>query len=80
MAKILLRSVAGFNRDQLLTSKVYGLRGRRSRLKRTRGNLVTTRARLLVSHHPMLYPYTIKHKIPQVYPLLTPAKGIDGEV
>ena len=80
MAKFLLRRVAGFNRDQLLTSKVYGLRGRNSPFGRTRGNLLTTRASLLVPHFPMPYPNTIKQKSPQVYPLLMPVKGVDGYV
>ena len=75
MAKILLQSVAGFNRDQLLTSKVSGLRGRNSPFGRTRGNLMTKRARILVSHLPMPYPNTIKQKSPQVYPLSMPVKG-----
>ena len=64
MAKILLWRVAGFNRDQLLTSKVSGHGGRNSPFGRTRGNLLTTRASFLVSHHAMPYPNTIKQKIP----------------
>ena len=80
MAKILLWSVAGFNRDQLITSKVSGLRGRNSPFGRTQGNLVTTGASILVSHLPMPYPNIIEQKSPQVYPLLTPVKGVDGEV
>ena len=63
MAKILLRRVAGFNRDQLLTSQVSGLRGRSSPFGRTHGNLVTTRASFFVSHIPMTYPNIIKQKI-----------------
>ena len=63
MAKILLRHVAGFNRDQLLTSQVSGLRGRNSPFRRTNGNLVTTRASFLVSHIPMPYPNIIKQKV-----------------
>ena len=80
MAKILLGRVAGFNRGQLLTSQVSRHRGRNSPFGRTRGNLLTTRAILLVTHNPMNYPNTIKHKSPQVYPLLTPVTGIDGKV
>ena len=80
MAKILLRRVAGFNRDQLLTSQVSGLRDRISPFGRTRGNLVTTQARFFVSHLPMPYPNIIKQKSPHVYPLSTPLKGVDGEV
>ena len=79
MAKILLWRVVGFNRDQLLTSQVSGLRDRNSPFGRTRGNLVTRRARFLVSHLPMPYPNIIKHKSPLVYPLSTPVKGVDGE-
>ena len=44
--------------NQLLTSKVSGLRGRNSPFGRTRRNLVTTRARFLVSHIPIPYPNT----------------------
>ena len=80
MAKILLRSVAGFNRDLLLTSKVSAIRGQNSPFGRTRGNLVTTRGSFLVSHHPKPYPNAIKQKSPLVYPLSTPVKGVDGEV
>ena len=80
MAKILQRRVAGFNRDQLLTSQVSGLRGRNSPFGRTRGNLVTTGASFLVSHLPIPNPNIIKQKSPQVYPLLTSFKGVDGEV
>ena len=80
MAKIILRRVAGFNRDQLLSSQVCGLRGRNSPFGQTRGNLVTTRARFLISHLPMPYPNTIKQKSPQVYPLSTSVKGVDSEV
>ena len=53
MAKILLRSVAGFNQDLLFTSKVSGLRGQNSPFGSTRRNLVTTWASFLVSHLPM---------------------------
>ena len=53
MAKILLRRVADFNRDELLTSRVSRLRGRNSPFGRTRGNLVTTRASFFVSHLSM---------------------------
>ena len=80
MAKILLRRVAGFNGDQLLSSQVSRLRVRNSPFERTRGNLVTTRDRFLVYHLPMPYPNIIRQKIPQVYPLSTPVKGVDGEV
>ena len=80
MANIVIWIVACFNLDQLLTSKVSGLRGRNSPFGRTRGNLMTTRASFLVSHHPMPYPNTIKQKSPQFYPLSTPVKGVDGEV
>ena len=80
MAKILLQRVVGFNRDQLLTCQVFGLSGRNSPFGRTRGNLVTRRASFLVSHLPMPYPNKIKQKSPQVYPLSTPFKGVDGEV
>ena len=75
MAEILLRRVASFNRDQLLSNQVSGLRGRNSPFGRTRGNLLTKRARFLVSHIPMPYPNTIKQKSPQVYPLSKPVKG-----
>ena len=64
MAKILLGRVAGFNQDQLLTSKVSVFRGRNSPFGRTRGNLVTTRSSVLVSHLPMPYPNVTKRKIP----------------
>ena len=80
MAKILLRRVAGFNRGQLLTRQVCGLRGRNSPFGQTRGNLVTTRASFLVSHLPMPYPNIIKKISPQLYPLSKPVKGVDGEV
>ena len=80
MAKVILRRVDGFNRDQLLTSQVSGVRGQNSPFGRTRGNLVTTGASFLVSHHPMPFPNIIKQKIPQVYPLSTSVKGVDGEV
>ena len=80
MAKILLRRVAGYNGDQLLTSQVSGLRGRNSSFGRTRGILVTTRASFVVSRIPMPYPKTIKQTSRQFYPLLTPIKGVDGEV
>ena len=80
MAKIILWRVADFNRDQLLTSHVSGLRGQNSPFGQTRGNLVTTRTRLLVSHLPTPYPNTIKQKSPHVYPLSMPVKGVDGEV
>ena len=80
MARILLRRVAGFYRDQILTSQVCALRGRNSPFGRTRGNLVTTRATFLVSHIPMPYPSIIKQKSPQVYPLSTLVKGVNGEV
>ena len=80
MAKILLRRVASFNGDQLLTSQVSGLRGGTSNFERTRGNLVTTRASFLVYHLSMPYPNIIKQKIPQVYPLSTPVIGVDSEV
>ena len=75
MAKILLRRVAGFNRDQLLTSQVSGLSGRNSPFGRTRGNLLTTWAILLVSHLPMPYSNIIKEISLQVYPLSMPVKG-----
>ena len=75
MAKILLRRVAGFNRDQLLSSQVCGLRGRNSPFGRTHGNLVTTRARFLISHLPMPYPNVTKQKIPHFHPLSTPVEG-----
>ena len=80
MAKILLRRLAGFNRDRLLTSQVSGLRGQNSPIGRTRGNLATTRARFLVSHLLMPYPNIIKQKSQRVYPVSTPVKGVDGEV
>ena len=80
MAKILLRRVAGFNRDHLLTSKVSRHRGRNSLFGRTRGNLVTTRARYLVSHLPLPNPNIIKQTSPQFYPFLMPVKRVDGEV
>ena len=76
MAKILLRRVAGFSRNQLLS----GLRGRNSPFGRTHGNLVTMEASFLVSHLPITYHNIIKQKSPQVYPLSTPVKGVDGEV
>ena len=66
MVKILLWRVAGFNQDQLLTSQVSGLRGRNTPFGQTR--------------IPMPYPNIIKQKSPQVYPLSTPVKGVDGEV
>ena len=80
MAKILLWRVAGFNQDQLLTSQVSRHRGRNSPFERTRGNLVTRRASLFISHILMPYPNIIKQKIRQVYPLPTPVKGVDGVV
>ena len=80
MAKILLRRVADFNRDQLLTSQVSGLRGRNSPFGRTRWNLVTMGASFSVSHLPMPYPNTTTQKSPQVYSLSTSVKGVDGEV
>ena len=80
MAKILLRRVAGFNRDQLLTSQVSGLRGQNSPFGRTRGNPVTTGASFLVSHLPLPYANIIKQNSPQVYHFSTPVKGVDGEV
>ena len=79
MAKIVLRRVASFNREQLLTSKVFGLRGQNSPFGRTRGNLLTTRASLLVTHHPMNYPNTTNQKSPMVYPHSTSVKGVDGK-
>ena len=79
MVKILLRRVAGFNRDELLTSRVSRLTGRNSPFGRTRGSLVTTRARFLVSHIPMPYHNIIKQKSAQVYPLSTPVNRVDGE-
>ena len=69
MAKILLWRVAGCNRDQLLTREVSGLRGRNSPFGRTRENLVTRRASILVSYLPMPYRNIIKKKSPQVYAL-----------
>ena len=80
MAKILLRRVAGFNWDQLLTSDVSALRGRNSPFGQTCGNLLTRRASFLVSHLPMPYPNIIMQKSPQFYPLSTPVIGVDGEV
>ena len=80
MARILLRRVAGFNRDQILASQVSRLRGRNSPFGRTRGNLVTRRASFLVSHLPMPYPNIIKQKIPQVYALSTLDEGVESEV
>ena len=80
MAKILLRRVAGFNRDQLLTSQVSGLRGRNSPFGRTRGDLVTTRAGFLVSHLLMPYPNVTKQKSRLVHHLSTTVEGVDGEV
>ena len=53
MAKILLRRVAGLNRDQLLTSQVSSFIGRNSPFGQTRGNLVTRRASFLVVYLPM---------------------------
>ena len=64
MAKTLLRRVAGFNRDLLLTSQFSRLRVRNSPFERTRGNLVTTRDSFLVYHLPIPYPNIIKQKIP----------------
>ena len=63
MAKILLRHVAGFNRDQLLISKVSGLY--RSKLPLQANPSVCcdhTRDSFLVSHLPMPYPNKIKRK------------------
>ena len=74
------RRVAGFNRDQLLTSQVSGFRCRNSPFGRTHGNISTARARFLVSHPPIPYPNIVKPKSPQVYPLSTQVKGVDGEV
>ena len=34
----------------------------------------------MVSYLPMPYPNITKQKIPQVYPFLTPVKGVYGEV
>ena len=58
MDKILLRRVAGFNRDQLLDqySIFWTLEVETPPFGRTRGNLVTTRSIFLVSHLPMPYP------------------------
>ena len=76
MAKIVLRRVAGFNWDQLLDRSIVKFlyfRGRNSPFGRTR-------ASFLVSHLPMPYPNVTKQKSPQVYPLLTPVEGVNGEV
>ena len=83
MAKIVLRRVVGFNRDQLLDRSIVQFlyfKGRNSPYRANRGNLVTTRASFLVSHIPMPYPNVTKQKSPQVYPLSTPVEGVDGEV
>ena len=82
MAKIQLRRVAGFNRVQLLDqySKFWTLEVETPPFGRTHGNLVTTRASVLVSHLPMPYPNVTKKKIPHVYPLSMRVKGVDGEV
>ena len=64
MAKILLRRVAGFNRDQLLDqySSFWTLEVKTPPFGRTSGNLVTTRDSFLVSHLPMPYPNVIEKK------------------
>ena len=83
MAKILLRRVAGINRDQLLDRSIscfWTLEVETPPFGRTCGNLVTTPARFLVSHLPMPYPNVTKRKSPQVYPLLMLVEGVDGEV
>ena len=83
MAKIVLRRVDGFNRDQLLDRsivKFLDFRGRNSPFGRTLGNLVTTRARFLFSYLTMPYPNITNQKSQQVYSLSTSVKGVDGEV
>ena len=61
--------------------KFLYFRGRKTPpFRRTRGNLVTTRASFLVSHLPMPNHNVTKRKSPQVYHLSTPVEGVDGEV
>ena len=60
--------------------KFLDIRGPNSPFGRTRVNLNCDHTRALVSHLPMPYTNTIKQKSPQVYPLSTPVKGVDGEV
>ena len=76
MVKIVLRRVAGFNRDQLLDRSIVNFldfRGRNSPFRRIR-------ASFLFSHLSMPYPNITKRKSPQVYPISTPVKGVNGEV
>ena len=83
MAKILLRRVAGFNRDQLLDQsivKFLDFRGRNSPFRANPWESCDHKSSFLVSQIPMPYPNITKRKIPHVYPLSTPVKGVDGEV
>ena len=77
MAKIALRHVADFNRDQLHDRSIVNFLNFRGRNSPFRANMGAT---FLVSHLPMPYPNITKRKSPQVYPLSMPVDGVDGEI